>query len=180
MSSGFPLPLVPQPDSSPWKPSPWARSPLGGEGVGSVLAPAPAARPRRTAPPVGPRPAAGRSRHPSPSFCQGLRPMLLPGCARTVKRGSPLVFLSCKGDVSSTLGELYASLSCKRDPAPFCLIGEFPSNGFTGPLTPYEAGTSPPTLLQAFPPYKVVVSMASGGPECPVIGHRCPSAPCML
>lgn len=93
VSSGFPLLLVPQPESSPWKPSPWARSPLGGEGVGSVLGPAPAARPRRTAPPVGPRPAAGRSRHPSPSFCQGLRPVLLPGCARTVKRGFPLVFL---------------------------------------------------------------------------------------
>lgn len=52
-------------------------------------------------------------------------------------------------------------------------MGEFPSDGFTGPLTPYKAGFLP-TLLQVFPPYKVDVSTASGGPECPVIGHRVP------
>lgn len=127
-----PLPPVPQLDSSPWKPSPWARSPLGGEGVGSVLGPAPAARPRRTAPPVGPRPAAGRSRHPSPSFCQGLWPVVLPGCARTVKRGSPPIFLSYKGDVSSAPGEQYAYLSYKRGPVPFYLMGEIPSQRLYG------------------------------------------------
>lgn len=95
--------------------------------------PRPAQRsPRRTAPPVGPRPAAGRSRHPSPSFCQGLWPVVLPGCARTVKRGSPPIFLSYKGDVSSAPGEQYAYLSCKRGPVPFYLMGEIPSQRLYG------------------------------------------------
>lgn len=69
-----PVPAFPRRDVSPWRQSPWARSPLGGDGAGPVPGPAPAARLRRTAPPVWPPrppPAAGRSRDPFPSPVRG-------------------------------------------------------------------------------------------------------------
>lgn len=147
-----PVPALPRCDVSPWRQSPWVRSPLGGDGAGPVRGPAPAARPRRTAPPVWPTrppPAAGRSRDPSPSPLSGAGALQTgtPPFSCLINRGGAPISLkgtSCPpGLYGQTLGRLGGT------PHPLVLQGKFPPSGCTGPPFPPSYLIRGIPLLQA-------------------------------
>lgn len=169
-----PVPALPRCDVSPWRQSPWVRSPLGGDGAGPVRGPAPAARPRRTAPPVWPTrppPAAGRSRDPSPSPLSG---------AGALQTGTPpfSCLINRGGGSHQPEGDFVPSRLVRAnprqaggDPSPACLTREIPSLRLYGtplpPLLSHKGNSSPAGCKgpHAFLPYEMDTSFLPAPPR---------------